>query len=83
MITQYKRRTSDSLDNEKFRNRMLSIVNKAAVNQALIELITRRNLLYRCVEWPEFHALISCFDYVAVPGFLPKSYALISTLIKA
>lgn len=44
MITQHKRRTSDSLDNEKFRNRMLSIVNKAAVNQALIELITRRNL---------------------------------------
>lgn len=66
-----------------FDNQLRSIVNKAEVNKALIELITRRNLSHRCVEWPEFHALIACFNHQAVPGFLPQSYTSIATLIEA
>ncbi|KAM3448794.1 hypothetical protein NHJ6243_010065 [Beauveria neobassiana] len=46
--------TQDQHHQEVFQ----SALNKGAISEALARLITVRNLSDRCVEWPEFHALL-------------------------
>ncbi|KAJ2972747.1 hypothetical protein NQ176_g6977 [Zarea fungicola] len=40
-------------------------VNRKAALEALIQLVTVRNLSYNCSSWPELHALISAVNYTA------------------
>lgn len=58
---------------QPFENRMRNTVNSEAVNRALVNLVTRRNLPHNCVQWPELHALIQCFNFAA-SDVLIRSY---------
>lgn len=40
-------------------------VNRKAALEALIQLVTVRNLSYNCSSWPELHALVSAVNYTA------------------
>jgi len=37
-------------------------LNKKVINEALVSLVVVRNLPFRLVEWPEFHALCKAFN---------------------
>jgi hypothetical protein len=43
------------------------------VRAALYRLITRRNLLDNCMEWPELYTLVYSVNYI-VTDILPTSY---------
>jgi len=40
-------------------------VNRKAALEALVQLVTVRNLAYNCSSWPELHAFISALNYTA------------------
>lgn len=40
-------------------------VNQKAALEALVQLVTVRNLSYNCSSWPELHAFISAINYTA------------------
>ena len=40
-------------------------VNRKAALEALVQLVTVRNLSYSCSSWPELHALISAINPAA------------------
>jgi hypothetical protein len=40
-------------------------VNPKAVIEALVQLVTVRNLPYNCSQWPELHALLMAVNYTA------------------
>lgn len=40
-------------------------VNRKAALEALIQLVTVRNLSYNCSSWPELHALVCAVNYTA------------------
>lgn len=50
------------------------------VRAALYRLITRRNLLDDCVEWPEPHTLVHSVNYMAT-DILPTSHNTVSAAI--
>lgn len=46
-------------------NKLERILDQDAIDFALVTLITRRNLPYFCVQWPELHALVSLLNPAA------------------
>jgi len=58
---------AENIDDQVFKNQL----NQDIVNEALISLIVVRNLPFRMVEWPEFHALCQVLN--------PKSESFITT----
>jgi hypothetical protein len=57
-----------------------SIINKEVLNQALINLIVVRNLPFRIVEWPEFHAYCQALNPEAA-SFITTSHSVVSDTI--
>ena len=56
-------------------------INQEAINEALTQLITIRNLSYYIVEWPKLRALIHAVNYI-VDNILPLAYSSIKKIIE-
>jgi hypothetical protein len=76
---QSARQEGRSLDQEKH---LLAALNKDVYNEALVKLITVRNLPHTIVEWPEFYSLIYSINYMAL-ATLVQSRQTIPHLIEA
>ena len=57
-----------------------SILNKEVLDQALINLIVLRNLPFRVVEWPEFHAYCQALNPEAI-GFITTTHSAVGEMI--
>ncbi|KAG7415018.1 hypothetical protein Forpi1262_v016824 [Fusarium oxysporum f. sp. raphani] len=55
-------------------------VNRKAALEALVQLVTVRNLSYNCSSWPELHALIGAVNYTA-EGIISLSHGSIQKLV--
>ncbi|KJZ67979.1 hypothetical protein HIM_12633 [Hirsutella minnesotensis 3608] len=55
-------------------------VNRKAALEALVQLVTVRNLPYNCSSWPELHALIGAVNYTA-EGIISLSHGSIQKLV--
>jgi hypothetical protein len=55
-------------------------INKKVFHEALVQLITLRNLPHRMVEWAEFQALLATINYT-VDEVLVTAHSTISKLI--
>jgi hypothetical protein len=51
----------DRCEEQVLRNAL----NPKAIVEALVQLVTVRNLPYNCSQWPELHALIMAVNYTA------------------
>jgi hypothetical protein len=56
-------------------------INQEAINEALTQLITVRNLSHHIVEWPELRALIHAVNYMA-DDVLPLAHSSIKKIIE-
>ncbi|KAM3538106.1 hypothetical protein ARSEF1564_008977 [Beauveria bassiana] len=70
------KQTQDQHQQEVFQ----SALNKGAISEALTRLITVRNLSDRCVEWPEFHALLKLVN-PAIKNEVISSYSEVTKII--
>ncbi|KJZ70989.1 hypothetical protein HIM_09600 [Hirsutella minnesotensis 3608] len=66
---------------EKQQKAMLRrALDKAAIQEALARLVTKRNLPDKCVEWPEFHAVfLACNP--AITDEIPSAHSHLTTII--
>lgn len=55
-------------------------VNRKAALEALVQLVTVRNLSYNCSSWPELHAIIGAVNYTA-EGIISLSHGSIQKLV--
>ncbi|KAK9320013.1 hypothetical protein V1517DRAFT_356492 [Lipomyces orientalis] len=52
---------------EQEANGLQAVLNKRALQEALVQLIVMRNLSYNAVEWPELQALLMTVNYTVEP----------------
>jgi hypothetical protein len=55
-------------------------LNPNAVVEALVQLVTVRNLPYNCSQWPELHALLMAVNYTA-EDVISLSHGAVQTLV--
>ncbi len=57
--------TDPGARDDDMMNKLGRLLDQDAIDFALVTLITRRNLPYTCVQWPELHALVSLLNPAA------------------
>jgi hypothetical protein len=57
--------TDPGARDDEMMNKLERLLDQDAIDFALVTLITRRNLPYTCVQWPELHALVSLLNPAA------------------
>jgi len=77
----WKQASADNQSNELNSLILKSILNKQVLDQALINLIVVRNLPFRIVEWPEFHAFCQALNPESV-SYVTTAHSAVSTLIQ-
>ncbi|KAK9320273.1 hypothetical protein V1517DRAFT_329795 [Lipomyces orientalis] len=70
-----------ALAREREANGLQAVLNKQALQQALVQLIVLRNLPYNAVEWPELQALLMTVNYTVGP-LLKQSHGDVPRMIK-
>src|SRR5205809_628787 len=58
-----------------------AVLNKQALQEALVQLIVLQNLPYNAIEWPELQALLIIVNY-AVKDLLKQSHDAIPRIIE-
>ena len=66
----------DGREEQVLRNAL----NPKAVVEALVQLVTVRNLPYNCSQWPELHALLMAVNYTA-EGVISLSHGTVQKLV--
>ena len=85
---------SKQVEREEQEEKILrEAINRKAFNEALVQLITIRNLPYNAASWPELHALLMTVNYTAeevainavgtIPKLIEQSFVVHREILKS